>query len=253
MKFIIKKKQAIILAGGYSKRMGKLTSSKHKCMLKIGKFPIIAHLYTQLRLNYFSEIFISTGFKSKIISTYCKKKIKHDSNKILKEAKIKNLLFYPKLFISKLQPYSSTTERVVKIKNKLNKFFFLIYGDTLLKPKINDLYKLFKKNNSSMVITVSKPTPRFGMIKIKGSKVIKFNEKDLNNEPLVNSGWMLIDKKILNKFKRKKMNFESYIFKDLKNLKVYAVKNSKFYLPIDNQNDLSKANLCWKNNKKLWL
>ena len=78
-----KQKQAIILAGGLSSRMGSLTKNKHKSMLKVGDYPIMAHLYTQLRINKILEIFISTGHKSTVISNYCKLKIKRDSDKLL--------------------------------------------------------------------------------------------------------------------------------------------------------------------------
>lgn len=247
------KQQVIILAGGLSSRMENLTKNKHKTMLKVGGYPILAHLYTQLRINNILEIFISTGFKSDVISRYCKNKIKKDSDKILRLIKKKNRYDYPQIYISKLSSNSSTTERVLKIKKKLNEIFFLIYADTLLKPKILNLLKLFNNKKTEIVMTISKPTPRFGIVKVKKDKLINFSEKNFNNEQWINSGWFLMSKKFLNRFKRKKSNFESYVFNKSKTFSAYIVKNYGFYLPIDHANDLKKANFSWKNNKTLWL
>ncbi len=248
-----KQKQGIILAGGLSSRMGSLTKNKHKSMLKIGDYPIMAHLYTQLRINKILEIFISTGHKSTVISNYCKLKIKSDSDKLLNISKNKKKYPYPKIIISKLKSNSSTTERILEIKKKLNSEFIIIYGDTLLKPNVKKLYKLYNKRNANIVMTISKPFPRFGTLQIKNERIITFSEKNIQNEPWVNSGWMLMSKSLLKRFTKKKINFEKYLFSNCKKIKLFAIKNKSFYLPIDVINDLQKANFFWKNNKKLWL
>jgi glucose-1-phosphate cytidylyltransferase len=248
-----KNKQAIILAGGLSSRMGPLTRDKHKTMLKVGSYPILAHLYTQLRINNILEIFISTGYKSNVISNYCNNKIKNDSDMILNILKNKKKFKYPVISISKLKSNSSTTERVIKIKKRLNDSFFLIYADTLLKPKVKDLLNLYNKKKADIVLTISRPTPRFGTIKLKESKILNFSEKNLKNEPWVNSGWFLISKVLLKRFTSKKLNFEDYLFINCEKIKAFALKNKSFYLPIDHVHDLKKANIFWKRNKKLWL
>ncbi len=250
---IKKEKQAIILAGGLSSRMGSITKNKHKSMLKIGEYPILAHLYTQLRINKIFEIFISTGHKSNIISSYCINKIKSDSDKILNLLKNKKKYSYPKINISILRSNSSTTERVLKLKKKLNNEFIVIYGDTLIKPNIIKLYKLYNNRKADIVITISKPSPRFGTVKTSNERVTSFSEKKIENEPWVNSGWILMSKLLLKNFSKKKINFEKYLFVNCKKTKIFAYKNKSFYLPIDDINDLKKANFFWKSNKKLWL
>lgn len=248
-----KEKQAIILAGGLSSRMGSLTKNKHKSMLRVGEYPILAHLYTQLRTNKILEIFISTGHRSDIITNYCKNRIKSDSDKLLNLFKNKKKYSYPKITISRLRSNSSTTERILKLKKKLNNSFIIIYGDTLLKPNIAKLSRLYDNRKADIVITISKPFPRFGTVQINNERVINFSEKNIKNEPWVNSGWMLMSKLLLKSFSRKKINFEKYIFANFKKTKIFASKNKSFYLPIDEINDLKKANFFWKSNKKLWL
>ena len=128
---------AVILAGGYGSRMGNLTKNKHKSMLKIGGYPILAHLYTQLRINFIKKIILCVGYKSQGIIHYKKKAVKKDSDKILKLIKNFNNYDHPEIIISKLPPHYSTSQRIFKIKDKIkDNDFLLLYGDTLLKPNI---------------------------------------------------------------------------------------------------------------------
>ena len=245
---------AIILAGGFGSRMGKLTNNKHKTMLKIGNFPILAHLYTQLRISLIKEIILCTGYKSEEIKKYSKNKIKNDSDKILRLIKNNKHYDYPKVIISKLPPTNSTSQRIFKIKNKIKNYNFLfLYGDTLLKPNFSKLYEVFNKKKSGAVLTLSKPQPKFGKVKLKNNKVVEYYEKKQENELWVNSGWCLVRNKFLNLFKNTKYNFEEYLFnRIIKKNTLLAFKNRNFYLPIDTEIELNIANNLWEKNKKLW-
>ena len=245
---------AIILAGGFGSRMGSLTKNKHKTMLKIGNFPILAHLYTQLRINFIKKIIICSGYKSDGIKRYSKNIIKKDSDKILRITKSHKNYNYPEIIISRLPPTHSTAQRIFKIKDKIkNNDFLFIYGDTLLKPSLFKLKKYLINKKNSVSLTLSKPQSKFGKVKIKDNKIIEYNEKNLKNETWVNSGWCLISYKFKNLFTDSKKNFENYFFNMIiKKNSLFAVKNNNFYLPIDTNTDLKLANKLWKKNKKLW-
>jgi glucose-1-phosphate cytidylyltransferase len=253
----LKKKQslvAVILAGGFGSRMGELTKSKHKTMLKIGGFPILAHLYTQLRINFVEKIILCVGYKSQNIINYKKKTIKKDSDKILKLIKNFNIFDYPEIVISKLPPNYSTSQRIFKIKDKIkDSDFLLLYGDTLLKPNILKSKKFLIKKKVGGILTLSKPQAKFGKVELKNNKIIRYYEKKSSNESWVNSGWCLIRGKFLDLFKDIKINFENYIFNGvIKKSTLLAIKNNNFYLPIDTEIELNLANKLWKKNKKLW-
>lgn len=245
---------AIILAGGYGTRMGPLTKNKHKSMLYVGGFPILAHLYTQLRLNFIQNIIICTGYKSESINRYIRKKIFHDSDQILKIIKKHKKYDHPTIETSKLPGNYSTSQRIYKIKGNISdKNFIFLYGDTLLKPQLKKIYSFEEKKKIGAVLTLSKPAPKFGKVVIQGNKVLKYLEKKTSNESWVNSGWCLIKNKYLKLFRNSNKNFENYFFGNMiKYSNIMTVKNSNFYLPIDTKNDLKIANKSWKKNKKLW-
>ena len=245
---------AIILAGGFGSRMGNLTKNKHKTMLKIGNYPILAHLYTQLRINFIKKIIICSGYKSDGIKLYSKNLIKTDSDKILKIIKNHKNYNYPEIIISKLSPTHSTSQRIFKIRDKIkNNNFLLIYGDTLLKPDLLKLKKYLTNKRNNVALTLSKPQSKFGKVKIRKNKITEYNEKNLKNESWVNSGWCLVSHKFQNLFIDSKENFEKFFFnKIIKKNSLFAFKNNNFYLPIDTIMDLNLANKLWKKDKKLW-
>lgn len=247
------KTTAVLLLGGRSTRMGNLTENKHKSLLTIGKYTILAHIYTQLRILGIKKVVLCTGYKFKKIIEYSKKNLLKDSNSILKilDKKNKNI---PNVIFSNLSSDNSTSERLVAAKKLIkNNDILLLYGDTLLKLSKNKYLKFLNRNKKSdIILTVSNPIEKFGIAKFKKGKLISFSEKNNAKDKWVNSGWMLIKSKIIEKINRKNLNFENYILTKIKQFNIVAFKNKNYYIPIDNITDLSKANYDWKNNKKAW-
>ena len=247
------KTTAVLLLGGRSTRMGNLTSDKHKCLLTIGKYTILAHIYTQLRILGIKKIVLCTGYKFKKIIQYSKKNLLKDSNSILKilDKENKNI---PNIIFSNLASNNTTSERLVAAKKYTkNNDVLLLYGDTLLKLSKNKYLNFLKKNKkSNVILTVSNPIEKFGVAEFKKGKLISFSEKNNVKDKWVNSGWMLIKSNIIEKINRKNLNFEKYILTKINKFNIVAFKNENYYIPIDNVADLNKANNDWKNNKKVW-
>ncbi len=249
----ISKTIAVVLVGGRSSRMGHLTFDKHKCLLNLGQFTILSHIYTQLRLTGIKKIIFCTGFKYKKIFDYSKKKIFLHSNKILTKIKKKSNN-QPEIFYSNLKTDSTTGERLMYAKNIIkNRDIVLLYGDTLLKLNIKKYIKFIKNNMKyNVVMTVSNTSEKFGVAKFKRNKLSFFSEKIISKDKWVNSGWIFIKNKFFKKIKKLNFSFEEGILTKIKRFNIGAFKNHNYYIPIDNINDLRKANNDWRNNKKIW-
>ena len=243
----------VIFVGGRSRRMSSLSSKKHKCLLKIGNFTILSHIYTQLRLLGFKKIYLCTGYKSQKINQFVKKKIKLESDsllKILNRRKTSSI----KIFLSKSRIDSSTSEKINLIKKNFKlKNLLILYGDTLLKLDKSRLSKFIDlKKSFDIILTASNPPVKFGTIENKKDKLIFFHEKKINKNLWVNSGWIFLRENALKFINNKTENFEEYLF-NIKKIKYkYVFKNTNFYFPIDTINDLIEANNFWRNNKKTW-
>lgn len=248
-------KSAIIMAGGKGTRMGLLTKKNPKCLLKVDSFTILSHLYTQLRIIKIKKIIIATGFLGKKIKKYCQKNLQKDSDNILNILGNKILITnYPKVEISNSSLLHSTSQRMFLAQKKIcGENFIYLYGDTLLKPNFNILQNNFYKNFFLGVMTISNPTSNYGIIITKKNLVIKFEEKEKIKNIWVNSGWMILNKKIFSYLNNCSDNFENYLFKILiKQKKLGYVKNKGLYIPIDKVSDLEIATNYFKKNIKSW-
>ena len=62
--------KAIILAGGLGSRLGNLTESIPKPMVKIDNKPIIYHIMTSFSKYGINDFIIALGYKSEVIKDY---------------------------------------------------------------------------------------------------------------------------------------------------------------------------------------
>ncbi len=90
------------------------------------------------------------------------------------------------------------------------------------------------------------------MAKFKKEKLVSYNEKKINKNKWVNSGWMFLNNSVFRFINKEDFNFEQYILNNTKKFDIRVSKNKHFYLPIDNIYDLNTAKLAWKNSQKTW-
>lgn len=247
-------KIAIILAGGMGSRMGSLTKSNPKCLLKVGGFTILSHLYTQLRIAKINKVIICTGYLNQKINSFCENKIFKESDLIIKKLK-KNHFAYPIIKLSKHNIKASTSQRLIKARKifKGKNKFLLLYGDTFLKPNLTNLNKNFKSNKFSVILTISNPPSAFGVVKTKSNYVVSFEEKQILKQIWVNSGWTMMNSQFIDRLKNNSINYENYMFSKSKIKKsIGFIKNRGFYLPVDRAEDLKKASNIFEKNISAW-
>ena len=80
--------KVVILAGGMGTRLPEYTKSIPKPMVKINNIPIIIHIMKHYAKYGFKDFLIATGYKSKIIESFFKRKISDWKVKIVNTGKI---------------------------------------------------------------------------------------------------------------------------------------------------------------------
>tara|TARA_B100000787_G_C16198329_1_gene302730 strand:- start:4565 stop:5743 length:1179 start_codon:yes stop_codon:yes gene_type:complete len=193
----------VILAGGKGKRIKKLNPIKPKPLIKIEN-----KIFLDLIINYYSKfnfenIFILAGYKGFLIKKAFQNKIKNFTN--------------IKCIIEKSP--KDTGGALFQLKNKIEKDFILINGDTFLNignPKI--LKNIIQKKDIGSLC----------LIKNKRKNKVKFNNLNLNNDNdviitknsnYINSGIYYFNKKIFKYIPNKKISLEREIIPKLISLK----------------------------------
>ena len=153
--------KALILAGGRGKRLRPLTDKIPKSLILINKKPLIQYSINYLKKFGINEIIICSGYKSKQIQNFLKKK--------------KNFGCKIEYSVEKNPLGTAGAIRNV-IKNLSDESFLVINGDIITNI---DLKKILKKPNT---IAANELKTKFGTMEIKNNKILKFNEKkDVQN------------------------------------------------------------------------
>lgn len=191
-----KKEHVVIMAGGYGKRLGVLTKSCPKALLKFNNKPLLQHILDYLEKNNFYDIQISVFFLKEMIKNFILKK----SNLSLK---IK--------YLEERQPMGTIGS--IGLIKKISNNFIVLNCDVITDVNLGEMLKFHKKNKSILTMGVKNFQYKnpYGVIISKKNKFISFKEKPEVNFT-INAGIYIFNKKIIsliNKFNLK--NIEDLI------------------------------------------
>ena len=231
--------KAVILAGGKGSRLGSLTKSIPKPMVKIGGKPILWHILKILSSNGIKDFIICLGYKGYVIKKY-----------------LSNLKEKWKIDCVDTGVNTLTARRIFLIKNKINEDIFLMtYGDGLANINLKKLLRLHNKKKKIATVTAVAPIPRFGSVKLKNGLVVSFNEKMVATENLINGGFFILNRKIFDFINlSKNVMWEQEPMIKLTNKKQMSAYHHKgFWHPMDTERDQEFLNKLSKRAPwKIW-
>lgn len=193
--------KAIILAGGLGSRLGNLTESIPKPMVKIDNKPIIYHIMSSFSKYGINDFIIALGYKSEVIKDYFLnfKERNSNFNINLNSGKIKYFNEIPlnwNISLVDTGINTMTGGRVKKLQEYINEENFLLtYGDGLCNVDIKKLIDFHKAHGKLATVTAVRPNARFGELLIEGDTVKSFKEKPQTDKGRINGGYFVFKKK----------------------------------------------------------
>lgn len=215
-------KQAVILAGGLGSRLGHLTKSTPKPLLKINKIPFIEYLIKYF-FNYgIEEIILLTSYKNFLFKKkYDKKNFEFLKIKCIKEKKL-----------------LGTAGALFSAKKHLKENFLLCNGDTIFDINLFDLVKKFKKKYVGILACST--------IQENNNRYTIFNSK----KKLVSSGVYIFNKKKIFRYLGKNKSLEKNVLKKLPKSQFKKIPFKKKFLDIGTPSDFAKAEKFLLNIQK---
>lgn len=180
--------EAIILAAGKGKRLGDLGQEKQKVTLDVGK-PLLEHNIKLLE-EYCDKIVIIVGHR--------KEDVINCANGFHKKVKI--------VFVEQ-KIAQGTAQAIGLAKKHIEKDFFVIYGDTLLKKEHLD--KLAKAGANTLALYKVDDPWNYGVVKLNGiymTDIIEKPAKGTESGNMVHAGLNLFNKKIFQAIEKTKIN-----------------------------------------------
>ena len=209
-----KKYDAVILCGGFGKRLGKLTKYTPKPLLKVLKKPFLFFLLKNLERFKIKNVILLTYYKSESFKKFLSK-YRFENIHLFKERK-------------KL----GTGGSVINILNKLNENFYVFNGDTLFDFNYIDL-KINLKNSQCLIAGTKTKKKNTYNYKFNRQKIIKEIEIKKNNKVKIISGGVIYANKKLfeNLPAKKKLDLDKDIIwpKILKNKIAVKIYKNDFH------------------------
>ena len=228
--------KAIVLAGGFGKRLGDLTAKTPKPMLEISNKPFISYLFDRLSFFKIDEVILCVHYQ--------KDKFKEYFSKYYKKLKI--------TFSEENEPLGTGGA----IKNAL-KFienddpFLIMNGDSFLDIDLRVLKDFHIKNNLDLTITIKKMNncKRYGQISLNNKSISKFLYPGNNTSGYINSGVYITHRQIFKSTNLKStFSFEKdFLKKNVNNVNSMCFKTDDYFIDIGIIEDYRKlCNECHK-------
>jgi len=263
----------IILCGGLGTRMGELTDTIPKPLLRIGEFPILYHIMRYYASYGFNEFILPLGYKGWMIRDYFinfvnhhfKMKIQHPYGMWRDE----NRLFIENEELTKYCPWDvtfidtgETTLTGSRVSKALREYSFdneckdvmVTYGDGLADVNLKELLEFHQSHNKVATMTGVKSLPRFGEIQANNTDIVSFSEKKSKNHTLINGGFLVFKKEIL-KYLPEEGDYAlegNPMLQLVKNKELKMYKHEGNWSCVDNPRELAVLNELWKNQKAFW-
>lgn len=182
------KNTVVIMAGGFGKRLLPLTKETPKPLLKIGKKPILEIIMNRLKKFGFSNIVISTHYKSDMIKDYFKNGEEFGVNID---------------YLEESEPLGTAGALTLVKEKDLNQPLIVMNADLFTELNFKSLLENHLKSQSNATACVVKyefEVP-YGVMEVKGNKIKKITEKP-KNKFFINAGIYVLDPKIIKSMKK---------------------------------------------------
>ena len=222
--------QAVILAGGYGKRLRPLVSDRPKPMANICGKPFLDYQIRFLRKQGIRDILMCVGYMHDEIIKYFRN---GEDYSVHIEYSIEE------------QPLD-TGGAIKHVLQLVNENFFLLNGDTIANVNLNSMSNFHKEKNSDITIALVElnNNPRYGHVQIDtDSRILSFSEKNnVLDKSLVNAGIYLINKNSINwKILPDAFSLEKNLFpKLILSKKVFGFKFKDYFIDIGIPTDYMK-------------
>jgi len=212
----------LVLCGGKGERLKPLTNKTHKSLTKIDNKTILQHLVEFFKKKNIKKFIFTTGYKSKQIKNYLKKKFVDLEYSIIDSGNVN--------IISRLK-------HVYKLKSMDT---IICYGDTLANINIKKYFNLVKKNKNKIIVTVYRPDIKFGIVDLGKKNIIKrFQEKPKLNI-WINIGYIYMPKIMINSL-NKSNDFVNFLKKEIKKKNVVYFKHNDLHITVNTLSELESA------------
>ncbi len=251
--------QVVILAGGLGTRLSEMTDARPKPMVDIGDRPMLRHVMEIYAQQGHADFVVALGYLGHVVKRYF-----HDWCTIggdmdvdlgrgtLERGEQTRVPWRVRLLDTGLR--SQTGGRVARLAPVLDDRFFLTYGDGVADVDLAALLDCHVRAGALATITAVRPPARFGAIEMDGARVTTFDEKPQVGEGWINGGFMVLEKRIVERIAGDETVLERDVLSALaREGKLAAWRHEGFWHPMDTLRDVRVLEGLYAGEQPPWL
>lgn len=168
--------QAVVMAGGFGRRLGTLTSETPKPMLPVGDRPLLEHIVNQLREAGVSRVNITTHFRKEVIKD-------HFADGAGFGVDIS--------YVDEVEPLG--TAGALGLLAASDEPLLVMNGDILTRIDVREMARFHRAQKADLTVAVRQHEVQipFGVVDVDGARVVGIREKP-KERLLVNAGIYLL-------------------------------------------------------------
>jgi len=253
--------KVVILAGGYGTRISEESGVRPKPMVEIGGMPILWHIMKIYSAHGLNEFVICCGYKSHVIKEYFTSYYLRSADLTVDLAgnttQIHRNGVEPwKVTLVETGENTMTGGRLKRVKDYVgNSTFCLTYGDGVSDVNIRDLIDFHRRQKTLATLTAAQPPGRFGAFTLAQdqNKITQFAEKPEGDGAWVNSGFFVLEPKVMDYISGDASVWEREPMERLAHEgQLAAYRHNGFWQPMDSLRDKHVLEDLWKREKPPW-
>ena len=217
-------------------RLRQVVSDRPKVMAEINGKPFIAYLLDQLVAAGIGRVIISTGYMADILEDTFGTR-------------------YNDLHVdySREETPLGTAGALIRADKFIDGRFILIYGDNFFKFDLSDMVEFHEKASAlgTVGLTTVPDPAAYGVVELKGSKVVDYTEKPTDYRSfIINGGIYIFEREIFSSLDASQRSLERDVLPQLaKEGKLAGYNLAGQWIGIDTKEDLERARKLFSEKK----
>jgi glucose-1-phosphate cytidylyltransferase len=251
--------KAVILAGGLGTRISEESHLKPKPMIEIGGKPILWHIMKMYSHHGINDFVICLGYKGYVIKEYFNNYFLHMSDVTFNMRENKMEVHHNhaepwRVTLVDTGEHSMTGGRLKRVADYLDdEPFCFTYGDGVSDVDIGALTAFHRQHGKMATVTAVSPPGRYGALTRDGEKVVGFSEKPRGDGGLINGGFFVLSKKVIDFIDHDGSSWESdAIGRIAKMGELMSFEHQGFWQPMDTLREKNVLEELWLSNQAPW-
>jgi glucose-1-phosphate cytidylyltransferase len=252
--------KAVILAGGYGTRITEESVLRPKPMVEIGGRPILWHIMKIYAAHGITDFIICLGYKGYVIKEYFANYVLHaaDVTIDLAQNRLEYLSGAPEPWKVTLVETGEATETGGRLKRvgrwlQDDDTFCMTYGDGVADIDISASLAFHRQHGKLATMAAVTPPGRFGALTMDGNSVTGFREKPRGDGGLINGGFFVLSRQVLDYIADDKTIWERAPLEKLAaEGELQAFRHDGFWQPMDTVRERMVLESLWNDGRAPW-